>query len=174
MRKGSKRGRSDTEPNTSIPFIDTDAYFVVSGRLLDLPHDLIKASLEFVPYGELFRARLVSKKWAGAVADCVECSLSGLHCEGNKWRRTLVHGDWTPRSAKQFRKALCVLPQMTDTFRESIYTIYLRNENNSVRGLVKTVPSLKDSCTEFTPFRNLSRCEVLSKLNIESYESLQS
>jgi hypothetical protein len=69
-----KRGRSDSVPAKLIPAIDIVT--PTSSRSLDLP-DLIKASLEFVPHGKLFQARLVSRKWAGAVADCVECFLCG-------------------------------------------------------------------------------------------------
>ncbi len=167
-----KRGRGD-----SLSSPNTETSSTNHRRLLDLPHDLIKASLEFVPYSELFQARLVSKKWAGAVADCVECFLSGQGGRGSEWRGTLVDGKWIPRCGKQFRQALCVLPLMTDTFRESIHTVNLEKcqRLNSIDGLEKALPALKELSlpgTEVTHFKSLSSCKPLSVLILQHCECL--
>jgi hypothetical protein len=130
-----------------------------------LPHDLIKSSLDYLPDGELLRARLVNTKWLQAVADCVECFLGEKEEDGRvvgRWRDTLEDGHLIPKSRRQLRMALCVITEMTLTFQQhGVQDIWLspyceQEGDKTVAIIARHCPWLTGACLAFSRVTDLS------------------
>jgi hypothetical protein len=140
-------------------------------RRLQLPHDIIKCCLNFLPEKDLLGARLINKQWAAAVPDSVECFIS-TEDSRPPWEGTLVQGLWTPRYPIQVKLLTCCIHQTYEPFQRSIRRIDLSGaglKGDLARLHINSFTSLEElnlSDTNITSAPHLSTRKSLKILNL--------